>query len=79
MQIKLANLARRAMRRKGLKPTRLIVDERQVLNVRTAYIWYSKDRMKSGDYKGMPVWQATKLIGAEWKATQPAERKARPQ
>ena len=75
LQIRDANNARLTLRRRGLKPSELLKDERKVTQPRNAYLYYFVERKASGDYRGLSVAESAKLIGSEWKATPPAERK----
>lgn len=52
-----------------------LVDERLVKGLRTQYNQFYTERYKSGDYKGMNVGEAGKLIGAEWRALSASEKK----
>jgi len=50
-------------------------DYRQVKGARAAYIFFSKDRFDSGDFKGLKAPEAAKLAGREWKALSASEKK----
>ncbi|KAL8635862.1 MAG: hypothetical protein Q9228_006686 [Teloschistes exilis] len=75
-QIATANSARVALRRriKGKNYPKL-VDERQVTRVSNQYTMYYKERYHSGDFKGMPVVDAAKLISKEWHGLDASQRK----
>ena len=51
-------------------------DERLVRRPTTAYIAFYKSRYASGDFKGLKVVEASRLIGREYKALSAAEKKA---
>ena len=69
-----ANLARQHLRRLGGK-LNLLRDDRQVKGPRGAYNWFYKQRMLSGDFKGLKVSEASKLVGREWKGLSADEKK----
>ncbi|KAL9094289.1 MAG: hypothetical protein Q9165_003429 [Trypethelium subeluteriae] len=52
----------------------LIPDDRTVKGPRKAYTYFTLDRHQSGDMKGVPVTEAAKLIGNEFKALTASEK-----
>lgn len=74
-QIRLANIARKALRNKGEKRVRLIRDERQVAVPRNPYMFYYLDRQRSGDFKGIGIGDSGRLAGSEWKTLTALEKK----
>lgn len=69
-----ANLARLHLRRLGDSAPQL-QDHRQVKGLRVSYNFFYKERMLSGDLRGLKVGEAGKLIGREWKAFSASEKK----
>jgi hypothetical protein len=84
-QIRLANTARLALKRKGKKtPTggkrsgrglSPIKDERQVKRPDSGYLKFSADRRASGDFKHITLPESTKLITQEWKELDAGDKK----
>lgn len=80
-QIRLANNARRALRSlvadgvKNIKHYRPIKDERQPKRASTPISLFLKDRWESGDFKGIKIVDAGKLISKEWEALSASEKK----
>ncbi|KAF2808452.1 uncharacterized protein BDZ99DRAFT_477959 [Mytilinidion resinicola] len=88
-QIRLANNARRAIRdkytklkdagkktsRRYPKETNRLQDERQVKRAMNAFLNFNVERRASGEMKGIKSVDASKLIGTEWKALSPSEKK----
>ncbi|KAL8967748.1 MAG: hypothetical protein Q9183_002775 [Haloplaca sp. 2 TL-2023] len=76
-QIHDANNARLLLRRKSTsgKQWRKLKDERMPTGRRGAYTEFATDRYKSGDFAGMKVTEASKLIGAEWRALDASRKK----
>ncbi|KAF2433924.1 hypothetical protein EJ08DRAFT_657631 [Tothia fuscella] len=86
-QIRLANSARKTLQRRlkvkspkggkkfgrGLSPLK---DERQIRGPSSAYLKFSTERQKSGDFKHIKLGEASTLISKEWKEASPAEKKA---
>ncbi|KAL2011666.1 hypothetical protein VTN00DRAFT_4384 [Thermoascus crustaceus] len=77
LQIKQANEARKKLA-KLLPESKLkyppIHDERQVTRPRFAYIHFVKERFDSGDFKHMPVKDATTRASQEWNSLTPSEK-----
>ena len=69
-----ANLARLHLRRLGVN-TVLLQDHRQVKGLRNAYSYFYQGRLQSGDYRGLKLVEAAKLVGREWKALSDSEKK----
>jgi len=76
-QIRDANNARSALKRKLGKHHAYppITDPRLPKRAASAYLFFVKDRFTSGDFKGISIVEATRLIAAEWKALAAGERK----
>ncbi len=78
--IRLANMARASLAR-TLKtkrvPTRMkpLHDARRVPGRRLAYIWFVMERYGTDDFLGKTMTEAGRILGAEYKALSPAERK----
>lgn len=85
-QIRQANNARKQLKRKsktatgkkssgrGLSPIR---DERQIKRPNSAYFKFGIERRESGDFKGIPLGEAAKLITKEWNELGAGEKKVR--
>lgn len=85
-QIRKANNARRLLKRKtatadgkkssgrGLTP---IKDDRQIKRPNSAYFKFGIERRESGDFKGIPLGEAAKLITKEWNELSAGEKKVR--
>lgn len=76
-QIRIANSARSKLRAKLSKGTHkwiALKDDRLVPTPRSAYILFSTDRHNSGDLKGIPLSEAGKLVGEEWKKLDESEK-----
>lgn len=69
-----ANLARQHLKRLGVKAVPL-QDHRQVKGLSNPYSYFYKERMQSGDFRGLKVAEAAKLIGREWKGLSASEKK----
>jgi len=71
-QIRLANSARRALKRKGLQGRKgfgrleIIEDSRLPTKNRNSFMYFVQDRQASGDFKGLRSPDAVKLLGKEW-------------
>ena len=76
IQIRQANNARAALSRSTKKQWRPLKDERQVKSYRNAYTFFSTERLGSGDFHGIKIPDAAKLIGREFKALPAHELKA---
>ncbi|KAL9107999.1 MAG: hypothetical protein Q9227_007214 [Pyrenula ochraceoflavens] len=80
-QIRVANQARGSLRTlarkdgKGVKPSPLR-DERLVKSPSSAFLYFTKDRHASGDFRGVAVSEAAKLVGREWKGLSQNQQKA---
>ncbi|TVY46107.1 Non-histone chromosomal protein [Lachnellula subtilissima] len=76
-QIRDANNARSMLKRKLGKHHAYppITDPRLPKRAASAYLFFVKDRFTSGDFKGISIVEATRLIAAEWKALAAGERK----
>ncbi|KAH7330278.1 hypothetical protein BKA65DRAFT_554265 [Rhexocercosporidium sp. MPI-PUGE-AT-0058] len=80
-QIRLANNARRALRllakdHKRVKSLPAIEDERQPKGRASARAIYCGDRWASGDFKGISLSDASKLLAKEWDALPSSDRQA---
>ncbi|PVH87230.1 hypothetical protein DL98DRAFT_510091 [Cadophora sp. DSE1049] len=81
-QIRIANNARRALRllvtkgAKNIKHYRPIKDERQPKRASTPMAVFLKDRWDSGDFKGIKLPDAGRLISKEWEALSASDRQA---
>ena len=71
-----ANKARKALKSR-LKSSSFpkLHDERLVTGPRTAYVNFSAQRHRSGDFAGMSITEASKLISAEWRALSESDKK----
>lgn len=78
-QIKEANNARKSLRRKLKKSFSYhrIIDSRIPKQPRNAFTQHSMERHLSGDFKGIPVTEAAKLIGKEWQDLPAAGKQVR--
>jgi hypothetical protein len=79
-QIKDANNARNQLRAQakadGSKKTyHHIKDDRLVKQPLNAYGFFLKDRVASGDMAGMRITEIGQLVGREWRALSPGDRK----
>ncbi|TVY13865.1 Non-histone chromosomal protein 6 [Lachnellula arida] len=76
-QIRDANNARSALKRKLGKHYAypLITDSRIPKRALSPYMFFIKDRFASGDFKGISVVEASRLIAAEWKSLPAGQRK----
>ena len=72
--IREANLARRHLKKLGGNAKQL-QDQRQVRFKRTSYTYFYQQRLKSGDFRGLKMTEAAKLVGREWKGLQASEKK----
>ncbi|KAH7403384.1 hypothetical protein BKA64DRAFT_668940 [Cadophora sp. MPI-SDFR-AT-0126] len=81
-QIRIANNARRALRllvtkgAKNIKHYRPIKDERQPKRASTPMALFLKDRFDSGDFKGIKLPDAGRLISKEWEALSASGRQS---
>ncbi|KAF2761794.1 hypothetical protein EJ05DRAFT_496688 [Pseudovirgaria hyperparasitica] len=78
-QIRIANAARSSLRRlakASKKPVsyRLIHDERAPKRPATSYTSFATDRYSSGDFTAIPMTEAGKLMGEEWRALNASEK-----
>ncbi|KAL8826471.1 MAG: hypothetical protein Q9170_007387 [Blastenia crenularia] len=76
VQIHEANNARQLLKKrrtKGQWPK--LEDERLVKGPKSSYTFFHIQRYRSGDFAGMSVGQAAKLIGTEWRALSAEEKK----
>ncbi|KAH7114411.1 hypothetical protein B0J11DRAFT_135882 [Dendryphion nanum] len=80
-QIRLANNARNLL--KKLLPsknnsspphTQIILDDRRTTRPLNAWVLYYRERVTSGDFKGIAVSESCKLISKEWKALTVGEK-----
>ena len=81
-QILAANHARQQLATQARKATNskrhgfhYIKDDRLVTRPRNAYSYFLQERHSTGDYKGMTVVEAAKLIAREWKGLSDAQKK----
>ncbi|KAI4164054.1 MAG: hypothetical protein LQ342_002289 [Letrouitia transgressa] len=75
-QIYDANNARSQLRRQTTKAWYKLHDERLVKRQKSAYNLFHSQRYSSGDFQGLKVTEAAKLIGDEWKGLSTNEKKA---
>ncbi|KAI4121538.1 MAG: hypothetical protein LQ338_006307 [Usnochroma carphineum] len=74
-QIHEANNARLQLKKKTKRTLwPKLVDERLVKGQRSSYNYFFTDRYKSGDFAGLKVSEASKLVGAEWRALSANEK-----
>jgi len=77
-EIRLANNARRALRRIASKTSKtrlpLISDSRQVKRPLQAYAQFVQERFKSGDFQGIPVKEVGGRLATEWKTLSTGEK-----
>ncbi|KAL8800390.1 MAG: hypothetical protein Q9200_007257 [Gallowayella weberi] len=74
-QIHEANVARRALRsRTSARPWPKLHDERLVTRLQNAYSRFTVQRHRSGDFAGLGIVEASKLIGAEWRALSASDK-----
>ena len=71
-----ANLARLSLRRRKVRGYHKLQDHRQVKGRLNAYALFMKDRLLSGDMKGLKGPEAFRLTAREWKGLSASERKA---
>ncbi|KAL8812396.1 MAG: hypothetical protein Q9223_007304 [Gallowayella weberi] len=70
-----ANVARRALRsRTSARPWPKLHDERLVTRLQNAYSRFTVQRHRSGDFAGLGIVEASKLIGAEWRALSASDK-----
>ncbi|TVY78473.1 Non-histone chromosomal protein [Lachnellula suecica] len=74
-EINAANNARNQLRKLTKHNWTPIPDTRIPKRPTTPYIFFFKERRSSGDFKGIAVGAATKVIATEWKALSAGERK----
>lgn len=77
LEIAEANLARVRLRSKYQKKFPLLRDERLVPGRKPVYIFFTKERMATGDFKNVSFLDTTKLIAKEWRDLPDAEKKVR--
>jgi len=81
-QIRLANIARRALRKKGFQGRKgfgrldIIEDSRMPTRNRNSFVYFIQDRQASGDFKGLRSADAVKLLGKEWAGMSADQQKA---
>ena len=75
--IRKANLARSKLRRMGINPCTKLNDARSVKKFSSAFIFFYTERKRSGDYKGIKITEASKLLGREFKELSKEERQVR--
>ncbi|KAI4212263.1 MAG: hypothetical protein LQ351_004976 [Letrouitia transgressa] len=75
-QIYEANHARSQLRRLTTKAWYKLHDERLVKRQKSAYNLFHSQRYSSGDFQGLKLTEAAKLIGEEWKRLSTNEKKA---
>lgn len=69
-----ANNARRHLRRLGVAANRL-QDDRMIKRPCSPYIFFTAQRMQSGDFRGLKPVDTTTLVAREWKALPASEKK----
>lgn len=78
-QIRLANNARNSLNkkegRKGGHKLTLLDDPRLPKNAPPVWAFFSKERWRSGDFKGISAMEGSKRIWQEWKELSPSQRK----
>ncbi|KAJ5777448.1 hypothetical protein N7520_000694 [Penicillium odoratum] len=74
LQIKKANVARRALAKLTGKPYKPIQDDRQVKRPLIPFVRFANERKASGDLKSMAPTESFKRIGEEWKSLTEAEK-----
>lgn len=74
-QIRLANIARTFLRRKGMKKYPKLADERQVRRTISPHIYFIKDRQASAAYAAIKPREKIALLCKEWSAAPAAEKK----
>ncbi|KAL8929971.1 MAG: hypothetical protein Q9208_001115 [Pyrenodesmia sp. 3 TL-2023] len=76
-QIYEANNARLSLKKKKISGSwTKLEDERLAKRARNNYSYFVKDRFKSGDFAGMGLAEAAKLMGGEWRALSANEKQA---
>ncbi|CZR61082.1 uncharacterized protein PAC_10978 [Phialocephala subalpina] len=77
-QIRIANNARLALKKKLNKTSGYpaIKDSRLPKRITNARALFTKDRYASGDFKGISLSDASKLLSSDWNSLSPSERKA---
>ncbi|KAN0117406.1 hypothetical protein V8E51_003383 [Hyaloscypha variabilis] len=76
-QIRLANNARTQLRTKDpLHTWKPIHDDRRPKRPSTPMVFFAKERYASGDLKGIPLGDNSRLVSREWAALSPSDRKA---
>lgn len=71
---------RRKLKIKGIKSQqyqRLVDDRVGKSPPRSSYLRFFVERMQSGDFKGIRIPEASKLVANEWKALSDGEKKVR--
>ncbi|CAG8950527.1 hypothetical protein HYFRA_00002734 [Hymenoscyphus fraxineus] len=75
-QVRLSNQARRNLQaKKAIKSHLLITDSRAPKRPQSVYALFTKQRWASGDFKGVPIIEATKQLSSEYRALSEAEKK----
>jgi hypothetical protein len=75
-QIRLANNARTQLRTKDpLHTWKPIHDDRRPKRPSTPMVFFAKERYASGDLKGIPLGDNSRLVSREWAALSPSDRK----
>ncbi|KAH6678359.1 hypothetical protein B0J14DRAFT_320626 [Halenospora varia] len=75
IEIKTANNARNQLSKLLNRKYSQLTDERLVRAPTNAYVYFVKDRLASGDLKGISAQESLKLIGAEWKQVSASDKK----
>ncbi|KAH8663117.1 hypothetical protein BGZ60DRAFT_433127 [Tricladium varicosporioides] len=75
IEIKTANNARNQLSKLLNRKYSQLPDERLVRGPTNAYVYFVKDRLASGDLKGISAQESLKLIGAEWKQVSASDKK----
>jgi len=57
--------------------TAKIKDERAAKKPGSAYLQFYSERHATGDFKSIPITEATKLVATEWKALTASEKQVR--
>ncbi|MCJ1459933.1 hypothetical protein MMC28_010312 [Mycoblastus sanguinarius] len=70
-----ANLARAALKKRGVKGFLKLQDDRLVRGRANIYAYFLKERFDSGDFRGLKLPEAARLVAREWKALSASEKK----
>lgn len=78
LQIKEANLARLKLRKiyKSLSAP-ILHDDRLVKRPASPYMFFVQERFATGDFSGIAIGEAGKLMGTEWKGLSASAKKVR--